>query len=417
MGSGAGESLGPKAGPDLVWLCEVLWGGLPGVRVVLGDGPPGARVLERYAVVPSTTRPRMLLPVVGRAAWAAAKGGRATRSPSASRQRVAAGLAARAGVGRAAFDRLTVLVTDDPGVVEDGLAGALGRTVGQEVLLAVNVRPPSPYRKPVAQAVTSDGRVLAYAKISCNDLTAANVEAEARALVAAAEIRAVRAPALLALTAWRERPVLVTAPMPATLRRLDPRRSVPPPAATGAVAGLFGISQMPYGSGPIRARLVARFGDARESGALPEVAGALGDLLDAADACGGVPLTVGAWHGDWSPWNLAWQGSQLWAWDWEYARADVPLGLDLPHFGFQTAFIGARRGLAVSFGSARTAAAAGLGALGVEGAARELTFALHVAEVALRYLEAEAQGVEANPRFVQEAVPVLRAEADRVVTA
>lgn len=416
MSSGAGESLGPKAGTDLVWLCDVLWGGLPGLRVVLGDGPPGARVLERYAVVPSTGSPRVLLPVVGRAAWAAARGGRATRSRSASLQRVAAGLAARTGVGRAAFDRLTVLATD-AAAVPGGLADVLGHTVGEEVLLAVNVRPASPYRKPVAQAVTPDGRVLAYAKIAWNDLTSANVEAEARALAAASGIREVRAPALLARTAWRERPVLVTAPMPARLRRLDPRRAGAPPAATGAVAELFGTSQMPYASGPIGARLAVRLDAVREAGALPQVADALGALLGAADARGEVSLTAGAWHGDWSPWNLAWQGSQLWAWDWEYARADVPLGLDLPHFGFQIAFIGERRGLAVSFGSARTAAAAGLGALGVEGAARELTFTLHVAEVALRYLEAEAHGVAANPRFVQEAVPVLRAEADRVASA
>jgi hypothetical protein len=50
-------------------------------------------------------------------------------------------------------------------------------------------------------------------------------------------------------------------------------------------------------------------------------------------------LQFGAWHGDWVPWNLARQGRQLFAWDWEYSGHEAPLGFDLLHYQFQTAFV------------------------------------------------------------------------------
>ena len=65
-----------------------------------------------------------------------------------------------------------------------------------------------------------------------------------------------------------------------------------------------------------------------------------------------------------------------------------------------------------AFAAARSASAASLSALGYDAAARSVLHAVHVAEVSLRYLEAEAAGVTANPRFIAGAVPALRAAAD-----
>jgi hypothetical protein len=44
----------------------------------------------------------------------------------------------------------------------------------------------------------------------------------------------------------------------------------------------------------------------------------------------------GAWHGDWTPWNMGVLGGRLCVWDWERFAAPVPLGMDLLHHHFQT---------------------------------------------------------------------------------
>ena len=39
-------------------------------------------------------------------------------------------------------------------------------------------------------------------------------------------------------------------------------------------------------------------------------------------------LPVGAWHGDWTPWNMGWRGKRLVLWDWERFQIGAPFGLD-----------------------------------------------------------------------------------------
>ena len=55
----------------------------------------------------------------------------------------------------------------------------------------------------------------------------------------------------------------------------------------------------------------------------------------------------------------------------------------------------------------------GLSALGYDAAARAVRQAVHVAEVTLRYLEAEAAGVAANPRFLAGAAEASRGDTMR----
>lgn len=44
-------------------------------------------------------------------------------------------------------------------------------------------------------------------------------------------------------------------------------------------------------------------------------------------------LPVGAWHGDWTPWNMSRRRGKLQLWDWERFETGVPLGLDRCHYG------------------------------------------------------------------------------------
>jgi len=43
-------------------------------------------------------------------------------------------------------------------------------------------------------------------------------------------------------------------------------------------------------------------------------------------------LDYAAWHGDWSPWNMAWRRRRVQLWDWERFETGVPVGMDRLHY-------------------------------------------------------------------------------------
>jgi hypothetical protein len=380
---------------DFAWLLDVLWtaGGLQ----VSGQRSPGATA---YVVVPGRKGARAILPADGAAARAALLAAAGTRSPTAQRARAVVAQLVRAGLLR----RRLYVDPDDP------LRRAIAEAVGERVELACAVRVPGPFRKPVLQIVGS-GRVVAYAKVAWNTVTAANVAAEHRALVAlAAEADpALSGPEPIAMLDHRGYPVLLTRPMPPELRRFDPSRDTVDPAIARLVGRLAPPSA---GDDPIGGRLRSRL-RASTGGSLDVIASEVGVLVDAIGSRT-ARLPAGAWHGDWSPWNLGWVGDRLWAWDWEYCRTDVPVGLDVPHFAFQRRFIGAREPLERAFAEARDTTAEALSRLGYPPEDRATIHAVHVAELAIRYLEADALGVAPNPRFVEGAAAALRAAAEHL---
>lgn len=424
--------LGPAASPDLRWVADVLWGGLDGVQVRLGDPPPGANVLADLRVVPSASKPRLLVPADGAASRAALTSGGAIRGWRARVARASSGTLLRGPLWRAAFrDRLVVL---DTGGGAPTLGDALAEMLGEPVLLAVNVRPPSPTRKPVVQVLDVRGRTLAYAKVAWHGFSGRNVRAETTFLgsIAGADLR-LAAPTPIGELTWGGYPVLVTAPMPASLRRYPASRGVPDVDLTRGIASLFGTTTTPWRASRARAELRARAAelaaddppDARpepeQPARRPEIQPALRlvgqevlRLLERMDRSAEVPVESGAWHGDWSPWNLGLQGDRLWAWDWEFARRDVLVGMDLVHFPFQLAFIARRQGFENSLAAARAGAAPSLAALGVDPQGRDLVYAAHTAEIALRYLASARAGVAAPPRFVGQAQAALRAASERL---
>jgi hypothetical protein len=164
------------------------------------------------------------------------------------------------------------------------------------------------------------------------------------------------------------------------------------------------------GPDPIGARLRQRLAAAAPSD-LAALAASTHELVDALGSRA-ASLQGGAWHGDWSPWNLGLADGRLWAWDWEYCRPDVPLGLDVPHFLFQRHFIGDRAPVDRAFRESAQAAAPLLAALGYDATARATVRAVHVAEISVRYLEASRLGIAANPRFLTGAEPAIRDAID-----
>jgi hypothetical protein len=41
---------------------------------------------------------------------------------------------------------------------------------------------------------------------------------------------------------------------------------------------------------------------------------------------------LGAWHGDFTPWNTLTSGGRSWLWDWEQFARDIPVGFDELHY-------------------------------------------------------------------------------------
>ncbi|GAA0987345.1 hypothetical protein GCM10009555_066470 [Acrocarpospora macrocephala] len=186
-----------------------------------------------------------------------------------------------------------VLVGDGPDTIETHLSEVLGQRVHTEL----HVRPARRVnRKPILEAYGVGG-LVGFVKIG--DTAGARElvrhEVETLRMLAERPLKVVVPPGVLHFGSWRELDVLVLTPLPVT------GRSAP--------------SLLPLGGQRRRVRpeLLAA--------AVAEIAG-----LDPA----------GAWHGDFSPWNVAADADgRLLVWDWERFGAGVPLGFDALHHFFQ----------------------------------------------------------------------------------
>ena len=116
-------------------------------------------------------------------------------------------------------------------------------------------------------------------------------------------------------------------------------------------------------------------------------------LQDQADT----PLAFASWHGDWGPWNLRATADRLLVWDWERSGDGVPLGFDLLHFGYQTAFQGLRQPPAEAAARSLRRAAPLLAELGQREEVGELLLTLYLLERVCRAAEAEVSAVTGRP--------------------
>ena len=104
--------------------------------------------------------------------------------------------------------------------------------------------------------------------------------------------------------------------------------------------------------------------------------------LDRLDEGPAVPWRTGAWHGDWTPWNMARAGRRVQLWDFERFETDVPMGLDPCHYSVNT--------LTRRLGTTPRTIRAGLAAAGATpdepGSRSHVLGALYLLAVATRYL-------------------------------
>jgi hypothetical protein len=305
-----------------------------------------------------------------------------------------------AGMGGSALrwavrGRVQVATQAGAGTIDEHLNTVLSRDLAVSMYLG----PARANRKPVLQLLAPTGEPAGFAKIGVNPLTRSLVRAEHDALVRLGQARLARVtvPQVLHYDSWRGLEVLVLSALPAWLppHRLRPPRLV---AAMAEVAGVDGLRQEPLATSCYLHQLRARLAATEHTPERTALMQALGVLTDRG---GQQTLTLGAWHGDWSPWNMASTGNGLLVWDWERFATGVPLGFDALHHQLQAEVIGTRSDPQAAALRCREHAPRNLAPFGLSPAQARLTAVLYLTELATRYLadrQAQAGAPLGSPR-------------------
>lgn len=349
--------------------------------------PPGHETVAEFLVVPSAARPRLLVPA-GAAAAAAESVRRYSHALPPAERLVRTVLTAglRSGVLDVLVpDRLRVEVARADRERVESLQAWIGELLGEPVLLSLGVGTPRANRKPVLQAISRRGRALAFVKLGDTELTRALLRCEGAALQRLAQRppAGLAVPRLLHLGEWHGIDVLVQSAL-ATPPWTRPRRGDLPLDAMRALVASFDGGRRPAVATAMWERVAAapaRLADQARRELFEQVTQRTADRVGT-----GRELVIGAWHGDWAPWNMAWVGSQVRLWDWERFAEDVPAGFDPAHWvlSVQTRRLGWRPALA-GLGEAARAVLPGVG---VRPSEVDDVLLLYLVELCRRYLRA-----------------------------
>jgi hypothetical protein len=325
----------PDLGTGLDWATRLLFPAGPAVRrMTSGEAlPAGFTPAGSYLVLPRAADPRLIVPL-GRPAVTGAVLRRRDDATSVRARLGKTALAAGLRLGltqRLLRDRVELAVRADlsadqraGALLVEHLRAVLGRS---DLEMAVILGPVRLNRKPVLQLLSGDGTVLGYVKAAWNELTRGLVANEA-AVLADLEARppaAFTAPRLLHHGPWGELEMVIASPLPHTDRPQEAHRSQPPMEVLAEIARRQGTSERLLTESPYWESVRSR---------APAAVVSVVDRLEKRFA--GTSMRFGAWHGDFTPWNMARLSEGVYLWDWERAAPSVPLGLDLCHFLFQS---------------------------------------------------------------------------------
>lgn len=378
-------------------VCELLWppsaemtlyGGAHGWPQLTGavrprslgggaDRPEG----RDFVLIPGVRHPRLLVPASPRAAAAALRHYGQPRSWAARMGVAAFALGLTSGLGGSVLG-VRVRLTAPPEA--ESVESYLKSVISPDIRVSIRLGPARANRKPVLQLHTPTGEPAGFVKIGFNALTRDLVRAESASLARLEQtgLDGISVPRVIHHDQWRGLDVLVLSALPVWRRR----RVLTPPqlsAAMDTVARVGGLQQGPPASDSYLSQLRNRL-EAADPG--PERAALLEalDTLAATGLCAG--LTFGAWHGDWSPWNMASTRAGLLVWDWERFACGVPLGFDALHYWLQTEVGPLHRDPLAAANDCLDHAAGLLASFGINAAQARLTAALYLADMAIRYL-------------------------------
>lgn len=339
-----------------------------------------------FLVFPHERNPVLLVPRRPRSAAAAALRAYKASASAADRLRFgAAALAAATGLAELLPDRIRI--TQPPGMLTPStdstdIVAYLRAVLGPDTLVALHVGGPRANRKPVLQAITPGGEVIAFVKVSVSPLTEDLVRAEAAALDLLGGLRLshLRPPRLIHHGRWRGHEVLVQEAFPAG----RPAQGLTGlTAAMTELAGVRGVERPTLAHSPYWLGLRSRLAE------LPrrDVAGPLLAVLESlAPQAGAISLEFGSWHGDWTPWNMTMSLGRARVWDWERFEAGVPVGYDALHYRLQGDIVRGGADPAAAAHTTLSGAAQTLAPFGVEPETAGLVAALYLTEIAARYV-------------------------------
>ena len=316
---------------ELLGSLRLFW---PGAEV---DDTPDRKVRrslgERavYAVGPGASRTRMLVPVEPRGAaertWCRFSAASTVQDTGA---RLALAAATRLAPRRVLSGRVVVR-----GGSEDTLARHLGGVLGQQVTFSLGIGTPRVNRKPVLQVFDERGRTVAFVKVGDTPTSSVDVRAEAGHLrdLGARDWAVLSLPRVIDVSLWRGLAVLVLSALPTSPWQRGGHRPQPPVAAMHELADSGRTGGGPDGGAlhelPWLATQRRTATGLADTAARDRLLDCFDLLLDRAASC---HWRTGAWHGDWTPWNMARSGRRVHLWDWERYETGVPLGLDRCHF-------------------------------------------------------------------------------------
>lgn len=335
--------MSPTASVDVLDVLRAtlvrLW---PGARTELvrsrHDDPTAT---AEFLLLPSSRSPRLLLPSDRVAAAASVLRFSAVAGPAEIGVRTLASLALRAGATRALPERLRVHLDPADAAPAESLADALARSLGaSRTTFSLGVGPARVNRKPVLQVFDERGRSRGFAKLGDSPTAAAHVRAESAALevLAATPLTTLRVPRPLHVGTWRDVDVLVQEDLAVGPGAAFARGTALRERAAAELEEAYAEEAAPLDGLPWWERCRSRADAAPDRTAVAR----LGAAMEAVARRHPSPVPVSAWHGDWTPWNMAPGrgtdgGRVLLVWDWERFETGVPAGMDRVHFAVNAA--------------------------------------------------------------------------------
>jgi hypothetical protein len=315
---------GRTAAQNLIETVEYLW---PNGGLVDEDADdPSASTTQWFAFVPNAAEARFLLPLDHRISAR-----EALRKYSASL--TAREIAQRTLTSIAFGWGGTVLLRDRVGVSgdEESLRSYLSEVLGEEVTFSISLGTARVNRKPILQIFDRKGRTLAYAKVGDSAHAMTDVQAEAVALrrIEGRLPARFEVPRVLHAGLWRGAFILLISPLRITMWQRPRGQTAVPTSDMLLLTEAFAEPSQRLAESALWADL-QRSLEALDDGPLREQLARLLPLV--ASLAPDHPLRIGAWHGDWTSWNMARSHGRLLLWDWERFETGVLQGMDHCHF-------------------------------------------------------------------------------------
>lgn len=283
----------------------------------------------RFAVLPSRTRPRWLLPQ--RPVFATIDGFE-IYTPFSPRAKLMKTLLTKIrATGWQGWARHLVLIASKEPIAFDTIAREV--TGEKQLAFALSLGTPGEFQKLTIQVMDARGKILCYAKLPLTNAAGKRLKHEAQVLSALQRYPSVRSrvPQLLYEGMWNNGYILIQTVLPGT----------PGPEQFSPVHDDFLRKLHESNPSTLPGRAVVREVSRNWSGASPQARGRLQNLgakalRIAARELDTARVLCGISHGDFAPWNARMYRNNLYLFDWESASMNAPCVWDQFHFLAQT---------------------------------------------------------------------------------